>query len=192
MGLMLVLAGLPWEVWAHCDTLGGPVVRDAEVALATGDVTPVLKWVRVDDEGEIREVFAQATSARVQGAAARTVADRLFFETLVRLHRAGEGAPFTGLQANGALEAGVAEADGAIEVRSADALVKELLDGIERGVRERFARVLETRRHAGDGVAQGREFVAAYVDFVHHVERLASAATHAHAAPDTTHVPHVH
>jgi hypothetical protein len=39
--------------------------------------------------------------ARHEGPASREVADRHFFETVVRLHRAGEGAPYTGLKPAG-------------------------------------------------------------------------------------------
>ena len=93
---------LPGIVSAHCDTLEGPVVSTAKAALENGDVTPVLKWVKEDDEKEIRELFAKTLSARKQGKEARELADRYFFETLVRVHRAGEKAPFTGLKPAGA------------------------------------------------------------------------------------------
>ncbi len=48
LGLTLV----PRPALAHCDTLDGPVVKDARVALDAQDVTPVLKWVSRDKEGE--------------------------------------------------------------------------------------------------------------------------------------------
>jgi Family of unknown function (DUF6448) len=187
VGLVLAFAGTPRPAWTHCDTTGGPVIRDAEVALATGDITPVLKWVRADDEAEIREVFAQALQVRTQGETAKALADRLFFETLVRVHRAGEGAPFTGLKPAGELEPGIAEADKALETGSVDGLARTLSAAVEEGVRRRFARAVETRHHAGEDVAQGRAFVAAYVDFVHHVERLEAAAAPAGEAEQAAH-----
>ena len=79
---------------AHCDTMDGPVVAAAQKALRTGDVTPVLKWVRPADEKEIRDLFEKTRTVRQKGDDARELADRCFFETLVRVHRAGEGAPF--------------------------------------------------------------------------------------------------
>jgi hypothetical protein len=55
---------------------------------------------------------------------------------------------------------------------------------VERGLRERFARAAETRRHMGESVERGREYVAAYVELMHYAERLrADATTAAHAAP---------
>jgi hypothetical protein len=89
----------PDLVNAHCDTLSGPVVLTAKAALEKGDVTPVLKWVKKEDEKEIREAFARTLAVRKQSTDARELADTYFFETLVRIHRAGEGAPYTGLKA---------------------------------------------------------------------------------------------
>ncbi len=78
---------------AHCDTLDGPVVATAQKALDAGDVTPLLKWVSSENEQEIRTAFIETMNVRKLGGQARDLADRYFFETLVRIHRAGEGAP---------------------------------------------------------------------------------------------------
>lgn len=88
---------------AHCDTLDGPVVTEARVALEKGDVTPVLKWVKAANENEIKTVFKKTLAARSSGKEAREIAELYFFEALVRLHRAGEGAAFTGLAPRGQL-----------------------------------------------------------------------------------------
>lgn len=85
----------------HCDSLDGPVVTAARLALEAADVTLVLPFVPEDGEEEVRTVFAAVLPARTQGPEARDIADRLFFETVVRIHRAGEGAPFTGLKPAG-------------------------------------------------------------------------------------------
>jgi hypothetical protein len=87
---------------AHCDTLDGPVVVDARAALAAGDVTEVLKWVQAGDEPEIRAAFDRTLAVRAAGGAALELADTWFFETLVRVHRAGEGAPYTASPAGAA------------------------------------------------------------------------------------------
>ncbi|MGD8613836.1 MAG: DUF6448 family protein, partial [Desulfobacterales bacterium] len=80
---------------AHCDTLNGPVVESARLALAAGDVTPVLKWVSVNDEQLIRTAFQNTMQVRKLGGQVQKLADMYFFETLVRIHRAGEGASYT-------------------------------------------------------------------------------------------------
>ncbi|HOW98687.1 MAG TPA: DUF6448 family protein [Kiritimatiellia bacterium] len=83
---------------AHCDTMKGPVIPEAKAALGKGDVTPVLKWIKEGDEAEIKEAFAKALLVRAKGPEAQELADKSFLETLVRLHRAGEGAPYAGLK----------------------------------------------------------------------------------------------
>ncbi|OGW24998.1 MAG: hypothetical protein A2X59_02390 [Nitrospirae bacterium GWC2_42_7] len=163
---------IPNITFAHCDTLDGPVVLTAKAALEKGDIIPVLKWVRKDDEKEIRAQFDKTLAVRKQGKEAKELADMYFFETLVRIHRAGEGAPYTGLKEAGAVEPSVAEADKALESGSVDKLVKLVTDAAEKGIRERFAYTVETKKHAEHGVEYGRKFVAAYVEFTHYVERL--------------------
>ena len=175
----LVLCALPPRaVRAHCDTLDGPVVKDAREALEAKDVTPVLKWVRPADETEVREAFRQALAVRAAGGDARALADRFFFETLVRVHRAGEGVAFPGLQPAGvAVDAGIAATDAALSSGSADALVRLVAGDVEKGLRARYARAAALRAHAGESVARGREYVAAYVDLMHYAERLVQAAS---------------
>jgi hypothetical protein len=192
---MLVLAALvsgghPAE--AHCDTLGGPVVASAKTALEHGDVTPVLMWVDREHEQEIRDVFAQVLAVRQLGKQAMEMADTYFFETLVRIHREGEGAPYTGLKPAGAVDPAVVMADRALESDSVDALAGALSTHVETGVRQRFARAAEARKHAGDSVEAGREFVEAYVQFTHYVEEMhristAGAAHHEEPAGDHQH-----
>ena len=178
---------------AHCDTLDGPVVIDARAALAAGDVTPVLKWVQAEDEAEIRTAFDRTLAVRAAGGAALELADTWFFETLVRVHRAGEGAPYTGLKPAGAVEPGIAAADLAIDTGSADKLVAALAEHLDEGVRHRFERVVAAREHAGHNVAAGRDYVAAYVDFIHYVEGLHVAlAGPAHGPAPGGHEVHAH
>lgn len=180
------LALAPRAALAHCDTLDGPVVKDARAALEVKDVTPVLKWVRPADEAEIREAFRQALAVRGLGGEARALADRFFFETLVRVHRAGEGAPYTGLApAGAAVDPGIAATDVALETGSADALAKLLAAEVDEGIRRRHAQAAEARKHAGESVEKGRAYVAAYVELTHYAERLLQAATTAatHAEP---------
>jgi len=157
---------------AHCDTLDGPVVETARQALAAGDVTPVLKWVSIGDEQLIRTAFQNTMEVRKLGGQARELADRYFFETLVRIHRAGEGAPYTGLKPGAEIDPAIAMADKALESGSVDKLVGVLTDATAEGIRERFRRALETRKHADESVAAGREFVEAYVIFTHYLEEL--------------------
>ncbi|RJP81723.1 MAG: hypothetical protein C4524_01500 [Candidatus Zixiibacteriota bacterium] len=173
---------MPRPAAAHCDTLDGPVIMDARAALDNGDAAPVLKWVGPDKEAEIRQAFDLARSVRQQGGQARGLADRYFFETLVRVHREGEGAPYTGLKPAGTVEPGIAAADQALEGGAVDPVVEEVTAGVAQGLRDRYRKVMEARQHATHNVEAGRRYVAAYVDFIHYVEGLhqaASASSHA-------------
>jgi len=157
---------------AHCDTLEGPVVKTARKALASGDVTPLLKWVSADDEQMIRTAFHKTLEVRKLGTQAQDLADMYFFETLVRIHRAGEGAPYTGLKPGTAVDPAVALADKALETGSVDKLADTLSQAMVKGIRDRFQRALESQKHADENVSAGREFVEAYVIFTHYLEGL--------------------
>ncbi len=185
MALAVALLLLPGAVLAHCDTLDGPVVADAKQALEKGDVTPVLKWVAKENEAEVRKAFEKAVAVRSKGPEAKELADLWFFETLVRLHRSGEGAPLTGLKPAGAAEPIVAAADKALEGGSVDGLTTHVGHSVANGIRKRFGAVVEAKKHADESVEKGRAYVAAYVEFVHYVERLneAAGAPAAHREP---------
>lgn len=175
---------LAWGI-GHCDTLDGPLVKLAEKALADRNVNLVLPWVRVEDEREIRKAFDDAQAVRKLGPQAQSLADRHFLETLVRVHRTSEGAPFTGLKPAGLdLGPAVPAADSALATGSVDAVIKLLVDAVSAGVRERFRTAVQRRHFDVNDVAAGRSYVEAYVPYVHYVERLWEAATkpvHGHA-----------
>jgi len=171
-GIGLLCTALSKNTFAHCDTIDGPVVQTARMALEKGDVTPLLKWVRADDEKEIRVAFQKTIAVRAMGAEAKELADKYFFETLVRIHRAGEGAPYTGLKPGEAVDPAVALADTALESGSVDKLVNVLTKAMTNGIHKRFQHASKTQEHADDSVGAGREFVEAYVIFTHYVEGL--------------------
>ena len=177
LGVLLfgvALVGLN-KSYAHCDTLNGPVVKDAEIALEKGDVTPVLKWVKKDAEPEIRTAFNTALVERAKGKETKEKADMKFFATLVRIHRAGEGASFTGLKPADAIEPIIAEADKALETGSVGTLTTEMSKHLTNEVKERFDRALEKRKHKDESIEAGREYVEAYVEYVHYVEGIHNA-----------------
>jgi hypothetical protein len=183
---VLLLSTLPSAARAHCDTLDGPVVQTARKALDTGNLNPVLAWVRPQDEAEIQAAFARALAVRKSGPEARALADTWFLETVVRVHRAGEGAPYTGLRPAGAdLGPAIASADKAIDSGSPAAVEQLLVDVVKAGVQERFAR-LKAQKRPGEDVAAGRAWVQAYVPYVHYAEGVYEAAARgagAHAEP---------
>lgn len=168
--ICFVLLTSPRIAAAHCDTMDGPVVQDARKALETKDVTPVLKWIQVKDEKSVKEAFKKALAA--QGKKQQPAAEKKFFESLVRVHRAGEGEPFTGLKPAGEVEPVIAEADKALAGGSPDGLVKMVTDTINQGIRQRYEKVAAALKHKDENVQKGREYVKAYVEYTHFVERL--------------------
>jgi hypothetical protein len=185
--LAAALLGLSaWPLQAHCDALDGPVVVAARKALAKGDAGPVLVWVKPDDEPQIRAAFARTLAVRALGTEAKDLADAYFFETLVRVHRAGEGAPYTGLKPAG-LDLGPAIPAADKALASGDLKpVFDLMHGVLKpGLEARFKQARATRAQESVDLAEGRRAVAAYVDFLHYVDgvyRAAAGGAHAGTA----------
>ncbi len=162
---------------AHCDGLDGPVVTAARRALEAGDPNPVLIWVRPGDEAEVRAAFTRAISVRRLGPEARALADRFFFETLVRLHRAGEGAPYRGLQPAGRdLGPAITRADRAVASGSDREVTQFISEEVAHGISERFRDLQGRRRFDPADLAAGRAYIASYVAFIHYVEAIDAAA----------------
>ena len=169
----------------HCDSMDGPVVRAAVEALAARDVDLVLPYVPADGEEEVRKAFERVLAARDAGAAARPVADRYLFETVVRVHRAGEGAPFTGLKPAG-LDVGpvLPLAEKAVENGVADEVVDFLTNELRDQVKHRIDRVSELTPRKNATVAETRAYVRAMLDFevyTHHLHQTIRSGGHAHA-----------
>jgi hypothetical protein len=157
---------------AHCDTLDGPVIAEARVALQKSDPTPILKWVKKEHEAEVRKSFKETVAIRTKGEEIKAFADRYFFETLVRLHRAGEGEAYTGLKPAGRVEPVIAAADKALELGSVDSLAKNISGEVSEGIRKRFTTAREKKMQANKSIEAGRDYVDAYVEYVHFVERI--------------------
>lgn len=185
--LSLTALAAPAPAAAHCDSMDGPVVRAAQKALAAGEVTPVLMWVGPEHEPEIRRAFERTMKVRSQGGEARELADLWFFETLVRVHRTGEGAPYTGLKPAGYEPSpGIAAADRALEAANGHLLIERTGENAAGALRERYERVMALRDFDPQDVEAGRRYVHAYVDYIHFVEELhgllhSEAGAHAHS-----------
>ncbi len=171
---VLTAAGLalPAPAAAHCDSMDGPVVKAAQQALAGRDVSLALAWVRPQDEPAIREAFARTLQVRIAGGHTAELADLWFFETLVRIHRQGEGEPYTGLKPAGTTADGIAAADRALAQGSADALAGGVATHAAEALQAKFARVQRLAEYDPADVAAGQAYVAAYVEYIHFVEAL--------------------
>jgi hypothetical protein len=178
IGFAAVLLSVCSVAFGHCDSLDGPVVQAARTALDTGDVARVLIWVQERDTQELTEAFRRTLEVRALASSAKSLADYYFFETVVRLHRQGEGAPYTGLRPAGTeLGPAIKAADDSIETGSSEDVVALLTDAIRTGVREHFQDASSRQAFDRRDVAGGRRYVASYVEYVHYVERIYEAAT---------------
>ena len=167
----LVAAMIPATVQAHCDTADGPAVTDGRRALATGNINYALKWIPADGEAELRQVFDKAQQIRPLGEEAAELADRLFLETLVRLHRLAEGVGFTGILPTGtAIDPVVAAADAALALGSDAGLLPMVPEERRAELDRRFLSAVALAEYDVDDVDAGREYLAAYVDFFKYAE----------------------
>jgi hypothetical protein len=172
-GMTLLVAALlaPAAALAHCDGMDGPVVKAAQKALAERNVNLVLIWVRPDDEAAIKTAFQKTLAVRKLSAEAKELADMYFFETLVRIHRVGEGAPYTGLKPAGRdLGPIIPAADKAIADGKVEPLLKLLPAAAHAGVRKHFDEVLTKKDYNANDITSGRAYVKAYVTFLHAAE----------------------
>jgi len=175
----------------HCDSLDGPVVTAARQALDAGDVTVVLPFVHEDGEAEIRAMFATVQPVRGLGGPARDVADRLFFETVVRVHRAGEGAPYAGLKPSG-LDVGpvIPLAERAIETGSAADVAAYLTGVLHDELKHRLETVNALSASKDQSVSDARAYVESMLGFQvysHHVLEALHAPAHGDAGHEAGH-----
>lgn len=166
----------------HCDSLDGPVVRTARQALDEGNLDLVLPYVPADAEDEVRRAFARALPVRALGTEARETADLWFFETVVRLHRAGEGAPYTGLKPAG-LSVGpvIPLAEEALGTGSVDDLADFLCRTLREELVHRLHEVEDLAVRRERSVEDARRHVEAALGlqvYSHHLYEAMRAADH--------------
>ena len=167
----------------HCDTRDGPVVKAAIKALETGNLNYILIWIPKESEEELKAIFAKTLRARKAGKDAKEVADDWFFENAIRLHRAGEGASYTGMKPAGLSEGAVVpKAEKAIETENPDETIDFILKTVKEDLTRRFHHVMEKKTYDVNDVDAGREFIGAFIGWVvysHHLYvSVTSAAAH--------------
>ena len=175
----------------HCDSLDGPVVTAARLALEAADVTLVLPFVPEGGEEEVRAVFAAVLPVRSRSPEAREVADRLFFETVVRIHRAGEGAAFTGLKPAG-LDVGpvIPLAEAAITTGDAGPVTDFLIAVLRNQLDHRIDEVNALALAKDHSVADARAWVEAMLGFevyAHKIHEAITSPSHGEAGNDQPH-----
>jgi len=161
------------DISAHCDSMDGPVVKASQKALETGNINYVLVWVRAEDEQEINAMFDKVNKVRTLSPEVKELADMYFFETVVRVHRMGEGVGYTGLKPAGYQpEEGIEAADIAIAENSLDSIYAHLDEAQNPKIKDYFAELQSKKDYDVNDLKAGREYVEAYVHFIHYVEAL--------------------
>lgn len=175
---MLLLLLVPASVSAHCDAVDGPVATAAVKALEAKNINLVLPYVRPEAEAEMTAAFERVSAVRTQGADAKALADRFFMETAVRLHRAGENAPYTGLKPAGTdFGPAIRNAEQSLQTGKLEPVLSLLSHEIARHVTERFhhaaaARIAPAAPTTRADVEAVRRRVTAELEFVGYVEGL--------------------
>ena len=174
LAILFVVALFGYDrVFAHCDGMDGPVVMAAKKALETGDINLVLIWVQKKAEAEIKKAFQKTLAVRKLNPEAKELADMYFFEALVRVHRAGEGEPYTGIKPAGRdLGPAIPAGDKAVADGKLEPLYRLLTEKIHDGLHQKFESVMKKKNFRKDDVRAGREYVEAYVPFIHYIEAL--------------------
>lgn len=178
LSMFFFLFSIPQFASAHCDSYDGPVIKDALRALNDNNVELVLKWVEKEHEPEIKNLFVETQLLKNSNKAANDIIEKHFLETLVRLHREGEGAPFTGLKPVGSTTEIIQMADNSLAKQEVSSLIKDLTAHIEVVINEKYQKAAALSIKKDESVEQGRAYVEAYVDYTHTLEALEEVLSH--------------
>ncbi|MBI4978778.1 MAG: hypothetical protein HZC28_14960 [Spirochaetes bacterium] len=168
-------------VFAHCDTMDGPLIADAKKAIESNNVNYVLKWVAPESEKDIKQVFSLTMKVRTLNSDAKVLSDRYFFDTLVRIHRNGEGVPFTGVKPSGTpIDRKILAADKALAIGNLSPLNGLVPKDKTAEVQKRFDKALSLKKHDVNNVKAGRAYIEAYVQFFKFAEGEDEGNEHHH------------
>ena len=175
--------------FAHCDTMDGPVIKDARISIEKNNVNYVLKWILPENEAELKDAFVLSMKVRELSPEAKVLAEKYFFETLVRLHRSGEGVPFNGVKPSGTpVDEKILAADKSIEVGNLSPLKDKVSKEMLPELTERFENVMALRNFDVNNVKDGREYIEAYVKFFKFAEGEVEGHNDIHAEPTSNSV----
>lgn len=171
--VVLLMSVFPVVSFAHCDSVAGPVAKDVQKALTTGELSPVLKWIRPADEPELTAAFERARVVRKNGQESAKLADQFFLETAVRLHRASEGEPYAGLKpASAAEEPAPSLVDAALSKNALESVEETVISEIRSALQAKISQLEKMRKQTEVSPTHGRAYVRAYVELIHYIERL--------------------
>ncbi|MCG9970907.1 DUF6448 family protein [Christiangramia crocea] len=183
--IMFFVGSLPAN--AHCDSYDGPVIQDAQKALERNNVSLVLKWISEEQEPQIVDLFNKTYNLKNKDEEVYGIVKKHFFETLVRLHRETEGAPFTGLKPAGETKQVIELSDHALANKDVDDLIEKFNAHLGKVIRKKYSVVAGLDKVKNESVERGREYVRAYVDYTHTLEAIHDLMEHDRVAPSHNH-----
>lgn len=170
VALFLTLTTTP--LFAHCDSYDGPTVKDAQKALESNNVSLVLKWISPEQEQIVVPLFQKTYALKTGDQEVYKIVEKHFLETLVRLHRETEGAPFTGLKPAGSTKKIVQLSDKALVSNQSETVLGPLSTFLNKVIREKYDKVISLEKIKNNSPQQGRAYVKAYVDYTHTIEAI--------------------
>lgn len=178
---LAVVLLLPKKASAHCDTMDGPTAGDGKKSLETKNINYALKWIMPEYEEELKKIFELSLKVRILSPEAKELADKYFLENLVRIHRAGEGAPYEGLKPSGTpIDEKIAAADKSLEVGNLSPLDGLVAQKQKSELEKRFNRAMSLKNFDVNNVEAGREYIEAYVSFFKFAEGEEEEHMHEH------------
>ncbi len=182
-GLLIILLFLglwviPQNAFAHCDSYDGPVVKDALKALENNNPGLVMKWIDAKHEKEIKDLFSKTMKYRSGDKEIYALLEKHFLETLVRVHREGEGEPYTGLKPAGTTKQIIQLTDTALEEQDFDGFLLKFNGHVNEILKEKYKKVAQLDKVKNESVQKGRDYVAAYVDYTHTIEIMHDILEH--------------
>lgn len=176
--LSLGLLMIPQNSFAHCDSYDGPVIKDALKALEQKNPDLVMKWIDAQHEKEITKLFNKTVKYKSGDQEIYSLLEKHFLETLVRIHREAEGEPYTGLKPAGSTEQIIQLTDTALEEKDFEGFLLDFNAKADSILREKFEKVAQLKKVKDQSAEQGREYVAAYVDYTHTIKKMHDILEH--------------
>lgn len=157
----------------HCDTMDGPVVTAAELALEMENVNYVLPYVEKEYEEELKDAFDRTIVVRELSGEAAEVADYWFFETAVRLYMLGKRKPYEGIKKSGlSIGSGIRRAEAAVESGDKSELENFLINRIQEEIEARFEIVISKKDHDLNDVEAARDYISSKLDFISFIQEI--------------------
>lgn len=172
IAILMAMGLFTTKSYAHCDRENGPVAVAAREALKTGDFSKIVIWVGEEQEEELKKKFRQSLAVYQKGGESKELAEDFFMENSVRLHRAAEGMPFTGLKPAQPNPPDIAAAEKALKTGNFDPVVNLFSEKMEEKTSEWFQKAMEARKDKNQSVESGREWVDQYVKYIVYLHKL--------------------